>query len=211
MRPKLFEDTNGDVEDFLVRWPPANKVKEYLNEAAAGNLCNITVSDKKQLCHSSSIGLKTVVEELLAYSGLALNLRAADFTAGQDQLVSGARGGAAGRSGHHPGGRSEPRRHHPAPSSSIRAEGPAAAVGLVSQTGYVEALYHRLWHLGDDFQPEIHPQADGRAARESGDECFHVTEKYLHPMHGDYQPMDGTPHGSPAGGPVAADGRTLSS
>lgn len=58
---------------------------------------------------------------------------------------------------------------------------------------------------------EIHSRADGRAARESDDERFRVTEKYLHPMNRDSQPMDGAPHGSPSGGPVAADGGALSS
>lgn len=159
MRPKLVEGTNGGVEDFLIRWHPANKVKEYLNESAASNLCNITVSDRRQLSHCSSIGLKTVVEELLAYSGWArllassdFNLRAADFMTGQDQLATGGRGAAPGRSAY-PGGRTESRQHHPAPSSSIRVEGPSAAVGLVSQTSYVEALNHRLWLLRDAFQP----------------------------------------------------------
>ncbi|GAB6018576.1 Cullin-associated NEDD8-dissociated protein 1 [Chamberlinius hualienensis] len=71
---KLLEDKNGEVQNLAVKClgPLINKVKEYQVETIVDTLCTNMVSDKEQLRDISSIGLKTVINELPpASSGLA--------------------------------------------------------------------------------------------------------------------------------------------
>lgn len=68
---KLLEDKNGEVQNLAVKClgPLVNKVKEYQVEMIVESLCNNMVSEKEQLRDISSIGLKTVINELPAVGG----------------------------------------------------------------------------------------------------------------------------------------------
>ncbi|XP_064480368.1 cullin-associated NEDD8-dissociated protein 1-like [Ornithodoros turicata] len=68
---KLLEDKNGEVQNLAVKClgPLVNKVKEYQVEMIVESLCNNMVSEKEQLRDISSIGLKTVINELPAAAG----------------------------------------------------------------------------------------------------------------------------------------------
>lgn len=63
---KLLEDKNGEVQNLAVRClgPLVGKVKDFQVEAIVDQLCNNMVGDKEQLRDISSIGLKTVINEL---------------------------------------------------------------------------------------------------------------------------------------------------
>ena len=80
---KLLEDKNGEVQNLAVRYlhqliknatnhslsyrclgPLVGKVKDYQVESIVDHLCNNMVGDKEQLRDISSIGLKTVINEL---------------------------------------------------------------------------------------------------------------------------------------------------
>ncbi|XP_063954997.1 cullin-associated NEDD8-dissociated protein 1-like isoform X1 [Lytechinus pictus] len=74
---KLLEDKNGEVQNLAVKClgPLVSKVKEYQVETIVDTLCNNMLSDKEQLRDISSIGLKTVINELPpASSPLAANI-----------------------------------------------------------------------------------------------------------------------------------------
>lgn len=74
---KLLEDKNGEVQNLAVKClgPLVNKVKEYQVETIVDTLCSNMVSDKEQLRDISSIGLKTVINELPpTSSGLAASI-----------------------------------------------------------------------------------------------------------------------------------------
>ncbi|XP_071804723.1 cullin-associated NEDD8-dissociated protein 1-like [Asterias amurensis] len=74
---KLLEDKNGEVQNLAVKClgPLVSKVKEYQVETIVDNLCNNMLSEKEQLRDISSIGLKTVINELPpASSPLAANI-----------------------------------------------------------------------------------------------------------------------------------------
>jgi len=63
---KLLEDKNGEVQNLAVRClgPLVGKVKDFQVESIVDHLCNNMVGDKEQLRDISSIGLKTVINEL---------------------------------------------------------------------------------------------------------------------------------------------------
>jgi len=63
---KLLEDKNGEVQNLAVRClgPLVNKVKEFQVEGIVEALCTNMLSEKEQLRDISSIGLKTVINEL---------------------------------------------------------------------------------------------------------------------------------------------------
>jgi len=63
---RLLEDKNGEVQNLAVRClgPLVGKVKDYQVEVIVDTLCNNMVGDKEQLRDISSIGLKTVINEL---------------------------------------------------------------------------------------------------------------------------------------------------
>ncbi|XP_071811076.1 cullin-associated NEDD8-dissociated protein 1-like isoform X1 [Apostichopus japonicus] len=63
---KLLEDKNGEVQNLAVKClgPLVSKVKDYQVETIVETLCNNMLSDKEQLRDISSIGLKTVINEL---------------------------------------------------------------------------------------------------------------------------------------------------
>ena len=63
---KLLEDKNGEVQNLAVRClgPLVGKVKDFQVENIVDHLCNNMVGDKEQLRDISSIGLKTVINEL---------------------------------------------------------------------------------------------------------------------------------------------------
>lgn len=63
---KLLEDKNGEVQNLAVRClgPLVNKVKEFQVEGIVDALCTNMLSEKEQLRDISSIGLKTVINEL---------------------------------------------------------------------------------------------------------------------------------------------------
>jgi len=63
---KLLEDKNGEVQNLAVRClgPLVCKVKDFQVEHIVDHLCNNMVGDKEQLRDISSIGLKTVINEL---------------------------------------------------------------------------------------------------------------------------------------------------
>ncbi len=63
---KLLEDKNGEVQNLAVRClgPLVSKVKDYQVESIVDNLCANMVGDREQLRDISSIGLKTVINEL---------------------------------------------------------------------------------------------------------------------------------------------------
>lgn len=63
---KLLEDKNGEVQNLAVRClgPLTAKLKEYQTEMIVDQLCNNMLSDNEQLRDISSIGLKTVIQEL---------------------------------------------------------------------------------------------------------------------------------------------------
>jgi len=63
---KLLEDKNGEVQNLAVRClgPLVCKVKDLQVECIVDCLCNNMVGDKEQLRDISSIGLKTVINEL---------------------------------------------------------------------------------------------------------------------------------------------------
>ena len=63
---KLLEDKNGEVQNLAVRClgPLVAKVKDFQVEAIVDQLCNNMVGDREQLRDISSIGLKTVINEL---------------------------------------------------------------------------------------------------------------------------------------------------
>lgn len=63
---KLLEDKNGEVQNLAVKClgPLVSKVKDYQVEIIVETLCNNMLSDKEQLRDISSIGLKTVINEL---------------------------------------------------------------------------------------------------------------------------------------------------
>ncbi len=63
---RLLEDKNGEVQNLAVRClgPLVGKVKDYQVEVIVDNLCSNMVGDKEQLRDISSIGLKTVINEL---------------------------------------------------------------------------------------------------------------------------------------------------
>jgi len=65
---RLLEDKNGEVQNLAVRClgPLVGKVKDYQVEVIVDSLCNNMVGDKEQLRDISSIGLKTVINELPA-------------------------------------------------------------------------------------------------------------------------------------------------
>ncbi|XP_077989699.1 cullin-associated NEDD8-dissociated protein 1-like isoform X1 [Glandiceps talaboti] len=74
---KLLEDKNGEVQNLAVKClgPLVSKVKEYQVETIVDTLCSNMLSDKEQLRDISSIGLKTVINELPpASSPLAANI-----------------------------------------------------------------------------------------------------------------------------------------
>jgi len=63
---KLLEDKNGEVQNLAVRClgPLVAKLKEYQTDLIVDQLCSNMLSDSEQLRDISSIGLKTVVQEL---------------------------------------------------------------------------------------------------------------------------------------------------
>ena len=63
---KLLEDKNGEVQNLAVRClgPLVGKVKDFQVESIVDHLCNNMIGDKEQLRDISSIGLKTVINEL---------------------------------------------------------------------------------------------------------------------------------------------------
>ncbi|XP_040569539.1 cullin-associated NEDD8-dissociated protein 1 [Lepeophtheirus salmonis] len=63
---KLLEDKNGEVQNLAVRClgPLVGKVKDYQVESIVDTLCNNMVGRNEQLRDISSIGLKTVINEL---------------------------------------------------------------------------------------------------------------------------------------------------
>jgi len=63
---KLLEDKNGEVQNLAVRClgPLVGKAKDFQVESIVDHLCNNMVGDKEQLRDISSIGLKTVINEL---------------------------------------------------------------------------------------------------------------------------------------------------
>ena len=63
---RLLEDKNGEVQNLAVRClgPLVAKVKDYQVEVIVDSLCSNMVGDKEQLRDISSIGLKTVINEL---------------------------------------------------------------------------------------------------------------------------------------------------
>jgi len=63
---RLLEDNNGEVQNLAVRClgPLVCKVKDTQVEAIVDHLCNNMVGEKEQLRDISSIGLKTVINEL---------------------------------------------------------------------------------------------------------------------------------------------------
>jgi len=63
---KLLEDKNGEVQNLAVRClgPLVCKVKDHQVEVIVDTLCNNMIGDKEQLRDISSIGLKTVINEL---------------------------------------------------------------------------------------------------------------------------------------------------
>ncbi|XP_033121634.1 cullin-associated NEDD8-dissociated protein 1-like isoform X2 [Anneissia japonica] len=74
---KLLEDKNGEVQNLAVKClgPLVSKVKEFQVETIVDTLCSNMLSDKEQLRDISSIGLKTVINELPpASSPLAANI-----------------------------------------------------------------------------------------------------------------------------------------
>jgi len=74
---KLLEDKNGEVQNLAVRClgPLVNKVKEFQVEGIVDALCTNMLSEKEQLRDISSIGLKTVINELPPSStALAANI-----------------------------------------------------------------------------------------------------------------------------------------
>lgn len=63
---KLLEDKNGEVQNLAVKClgPLVAKVKEHQVETIVDALCTNMLSDKEQLKDISSIGLKTVINQL---------------------------------------------------------------------------------------------------------------------------------------------------
>lgn len=63
---KLLEDKNGEVQNLAVKClgPLITKVKEHQVEIIVDTLCTNMLSDKEQLKDISSIGLKTVINQL---------------------------------------------------------------------------------------------------------------------------------------------------
>eukprot|EP00096_Caligus_rogercresseyi_P003100 TRINITY_DN1567_c0_g1_i2.p1 TRINITY_DN1567_c0_g1~~TRINITY_DN1567_c0_g1_i2.p1 ORF type:complete len:1243 (+),score=465.99 TRINITY_DN1567_c0_g1_i2:109-3837(+) len=63
---KLLEDKNGEVQNLAVRClgPLVGKVKDYQVESIVDTLCNNMIGRNEQLRDISSIGLKTVINEL---------------------------------------------------------------------------------------------------------------------------------------------------
>jgi len=63
---RLLEDKNGEVQNLAVRClgPLVGKVKDYQVESIVDQLCNNMVGEKETLRDISSIGLKTVINEL---------------------------------------------------------------------------------------------------------------------------------------------------
>merc|ERR1712223_2045405 len=63
---RLLEDKNGEVQNLAVRClgPLVGKVKDYQVEVIVDTLCINMLGDKEQLRDISSIGLKTVINEL---------------------------------------------------------------------------------------------------------------------------------------------------
>lgn len=74
---KLLADKNGEVQNLAVKClgPLVNKVKDAQVETIVDTLCNNMLADKEQLRDISSIGLKTVINELPpASSSLAITI-----------------------------------------------------------------------------------------------------------------------------------------
>lgn len=69
---KLLEDKNGEVQNLAVKClgPLVNKVKDVQVETIVETLCNNMLCEKEQLRDISSIGLKTVINELAPASTL---------------------------------------------------------------------------------------------------------------------------------------------
>jgi cullin-associated NEDD8-dissociated protein 1 len=63
---KLLEDKNGEVQNLAVKClgPLVTKVKENQIEIIVDCLCTNMLSDKEQLKDISSIGLKTLINQL---------------------------------------------------------------------------------------------------------------------------------------------------